>query len=75
MIAISVFYSFVIRPYQKDQPLRQCIKDSKTAIDGAKERMHKARIEGKIEEKEENLFKIKSVTILDELIADCNKKY
>lgn len=75
LVTVSAVYYFVIRPIQKDKPLRDCLVGVDGGYEVVKENFNKAFLDGKISiaEKDGNLLRIQSTHL--ELKDECYRKF
>lgn len=75
LIAISFFYYLVIRPIQKDQPLRECEQLADRGLVDAKARFEKAASENKISDDEKSDGIMRASTAYSQMKDECRNKY
>lgn len=74
-MAVSVFYFLVVRPIQKDQPLKECIELADRGLGDAKSRYEKAFSEQKITGEERTNGIMRATMAYAEIKEDCYKKF
>lgn len=75
IIAFSVAYNFVLRPIQKDKPLKDCVKRMDGGLKSEQERFEKAFRDGLIDKQKETQGLINAERAYSKLKDECYKKY
>jgi hypothetical protein len=75
LVSFSVFYYFVIRPYQKNEPFRDCMIRIAKARSQWEDRTNKAFDEGKTDEEGWKKSMVNADVAYSQWKEDCYKKF